>query len=168
MEHLITKYDLDEITECPICMLEYQVNDPTIITSCGHIYHKKCINNWVIKTDLKKCPICRKLFNSNFFDKLTIDKWTDKGKKMDLKNKNLYDNLSVKNIRKISQSLYLKINGCYDKNDFIQIIQEYMNNLTIRQIKNYLNLNKIDYSNLIEKEDLLLLYQIFVIRSCGI
>ena len=83
-------------------------------------------------------------------------------------NKNLFKDLSVKNIKKIAKSLYLKIHGCYDKNDFIQVIQEYMNNLSLKQIKNYLNMNNIDYSNLLEKKDLLLLYQIFVIRSCGI
>ena len=167
MEHLITKYDLDEIPECPICMVDFKENDATIITSCGHIYHKKCMNNWILKTEIKSCPICRKIFNCNFFDKSTIDKWTDKGKKMDLKNINLFNELSVKNIRKIAKSLYLKINGCYDKNDFIQVIQEYMNNLSLRQIKNYLNMNRIDYSDILEK-DLLLLYQIFITRSCGI
>ena len=32
--------------------------------SCGHMFHKKCINNWLKNNS--NCPYCRKYFKTNF------------------------------------------------------------------------------------------------------
>ena len=47
--------------ECPICFEEYKEdqvkNKEIVITECGHLYHKKCIENWL--EEKKNCPVCR-------------------------------------------------------------------------------------------------------------
>jgi hypothetical protein len=46
--------DYDSI--CSICLIDIDTN--SIVTSCGHIYHKKCFNRWMKRR--RTCPICRK------------------------------------------------------------------------------------------------------------
>ena len=41
--------------ECSICLQEI-INDKTK-TKCGHYFHNKCINRWIVINDI--CPICR-------------------------------------------------------------------------------------------------------------
>ena len=50
--------------ECSICFESLEKND-IVILNCNHIFHYKCIGNWMksihnnnIKTDDKFCPIC--------------------------------------------------------------------------------------------------------------
>ena len=171
MNHIITEYDLEDIKECPICMVEYVINDTTNITSCGHIFHNNCLSKWELKQkeNEKKveCPICRKNYNKKYFDRQTIQKWTEKGKNFDLQNNNFLEKLSVKSLRNISKSLNLDINGCYDKNDFLQILNNYFKICSLKNIKNFLKNEKVDFSNLVEKKELLLLYMIYIIRTCG-
>ena len=47
--------------ECPICMEKIE-SDQLYTTGCGHNFHISCINQLKksTKTDLLKCPICRK------------------------------------------------------------------------------------------------------------
>ena len=43
--------------ECTICLDKiYFYNNYNL--TCGHIFHKKCIKNWLKKNN--ECPICRK------------------------------------------------------------------------------------------------------------
>ena len=52
-------YKLEKTTneyECVIC-LENMVNgDEIILTECFHMYHKKCIGDWLKISNI--CPIC--------------------------------------------------------------------------------------------------------------
>jgi SWI/SNF-related matrix-associated actin-dependent regulator of chromatin subfamily A3 len=41
--------------ECPICMED--ISQP-VITSCGHLYCRGCIENWMIN-ETAVCPLCR-------------------------------------------------------------------------------------------------------------
>ena len=43
------------LTECPICMEECR--EDTIITSCKHTFHEKCLHEWLKTKDT--CPMCR-------------------------------------------------------------------------------------------------------------
>ena len=166
MNHIITEIDLDDVKECPICMNEFKLNESTAITSCGHIYHNDCLNKWVAKIKKNKCPICRENYNKTFFDKKTIVKWTEKGKALDISD-NFLEKFSVKTISKIVKSLYLECKGCYDKNDFLQVYNEHIKKITLKQIITFLSVNNIDYSTIKEKDQLLKLYQIYILRSCG-
>ena len=83
MNHIITHYDLEDINECPICMVDYKENEITKITSCGHIFHTECIDRWIKKKKAYNCPICRKegakhilSFNSTKFGRWnTLSDW---------------------------------------------------------------------------------------------
>ena len=46
---------LDET--CTICLDNYEKNDEITELDCGHIYHYKCIYQWV--QSKKSCPLCR-------------------------------------------------------------------------------------------------------------
>ncbi|KAL9880716.1 E3 ubiquitin-protein ligase trul-1-like [Glossina fuscipes fuscipes] len=41
---------------CSICMECFNKDDCVDSTSCGHIYHSICIQNWLIRS--KQCPKC--------------------------------------------------------------------------------------------------------------
>jgi hypothetical protein len=48
-------------SECPICRIELESAKSEIqISTCGHGYHKVCIEQWFKQLSLqqKKCPIC--------------------------------------------------------------------------------------------------------------
>lgn len=59
---------------CSVCLNEFNekpdiqylegnlCNNDISILSCGHIFHKPCINQ-VIKSGMYKCPLCRQPFN---------------------------------------------------------------------------------------------------------
>jgi hypothetical protein len=46
----------DEI-ECCICTDKYDDLHDNILLSCGHVFHKKCIEKWSVRQDA--CPYCR-------------------------------------------------------------------------------------------------------------
>ena len=51
-----------EMTECSICLDPIRTDPPltTIVLSCGHIFHWKCIQGHIqIKGEAATCPICR-------------------------------------------------------------------------------------------------------------
>jgi hypothetical protein len=42
--------------ECPICLVKYRFTDKIKVLPCKHIYHKKCIKEWLNHHD--NCPLC--------------------------------------------------------------------------------------------------------------
>ena len=68
-------------TDCPIC-LEKNNYKKSIILSCNHVFHKKCIHKWMDKTDnyemyskydnihlTGSCPNCRTNINTIIYGK---------------------------------------------------------------------------------------------------
>lgn len=45
-------------TECTVCLETFKDDDTVIITKCKHLYHKDCINKWLVDYSVK-CPICK-------------------------------------------------------------------------------------------------------------
>lgn len=45
-----------KLEECSIC-IDYILESDKKITSCNHIFHKKCLDEWL--TLNRKCPYCR-------------------------------------------------------------------------------------------------------------
>jgi hypothetical protein len=52
------KNDSDIGKECVICTDLFRLNEGKRTLVCGHVYHKKCIDKWIL--DYKTtCPLCR-------------------------------------------------------------------------------------------------------------
>lgn len=52
-------------SECPICLDKIYNLQSSWITMCGHLFHKKCLQRWLYKTQCKTdCPICRGMMGS--------------------------------------------------------------------------------------------------------
>ena len=50
-----------EQTNCGICLGTFTDSEKDIVrTPCGHLFHNKCITQWVMFNDT--CPTCRKIF----------------------------------------------------------------------------------------------------------
>lgn len=47
------------IKECPICLEPMDLKS-SVITTCGHQFHKSCYNKWIEQNKLHSCPVCRK------------------------------------------------------------------------------------------------------------
>ncbi|XP_071492466.1 RING finger protein 11-like [Diadema antillarum] len=58
IQHLPTgQYDgSKKARECVICMLDFQLGDPIRLLPCMHIYHTKCIDDWLMRSFT--CPSC--------------------------------------------------------------------------------------------------------------
>lgn len=42
---------------CCICICEIKKNEETLLLPCGHMFHSKCIMNWLNQNNT--CPVCR-------------------------------------------------------------------------------------------------------------
>ncbi|KAL6082932.1 hypothetical protein STEG23_007794 [Scotinomys teguina] len=43
--------------KCPVCLLEFEEEEPVIEMPCHHFFHSDCILPWLSKTN--SCPLCR-------------------------------------------------------------------------------------------------------------
>lgn len=43
--------------KCVICMSTFEINEDIRLLGCQHIFHKDCIDGWLIKE--KVCPVCK-------------------------------------------------------------------------------------------------------------
>ena len=48
---------------CVICLDKFTLNDPVIHFSCKHIFHAKCVKEWLLING--SCPICRNVVHIN-------------------------------------------------------------------------------------------------------
>ena len=57
--------DHEELSECVICMQEFKDSDQIAELRCDsrHIFHKKCIEDWLKNNDT--CPTCRRNVKEN-------------------------------------------------------------------------------------------------------
>ncbi|XP_031484408.1 probable E3 ubiquitin-protein ligase RHB1A isoform X1 [Nymphaea colorata] len=53
----------DEEDVCPICLEEYDKENPRVVSNCGHHFHLSCILEWMERSD--SCAVCNQamLFN---------------------------------------------------------------------------------------------------------
>ncbi|KAJ9681342.1 hypothetical protein PVL29_020295 [Vitis rotundifolia] len=47
---------LEEDDGCPICLEEYDLENPKTITKCNHHFHLSCILEWMERSET--CPVC--------------------------------------------------------------------------------------------------------------
>ncbi|KAK8588009.1 hypothetical protein V6N12_022469 [Hibiscus sabdariffa] len=50
------KSAMEEEDTCPICLEEYDEENPKLVTKCEHHFHLSCILEWMERSDT--CPIC--------------------------------------------------------------------------------------------------------------
>jgi hypothetical protein len=55
-KEILDKYE--HVYQCAVCMDEMDTKSLYIIPSCGHKFHKDCIDEW--KKRKSECPTCRK------------------------------------------------------------------------------------------------------------
>ncbi|CAK77335.1 unnamed protein product (macronuclear) [Paramecium tetraurelia] len=57
-EQVIQEYPgLNMITECQICLVEFDNQDLVKLTYCLHLFHQSCLDEW--RKKLQICPVCR-------------------------------------------------------------------------------------------------------------
>jgi len=49
--------ELNKIEKCAICQFDFNEEEVVRKLGCSHIYHKLCIDEWLLKD--KKCPVCK-------------------------------------------------------------------------------------------------------------
>ncbi|KAK8919433.1 E3 ubiquitin-protein ligase [Platanthera zijinensis] len=54
-----------EDEDCPVCLEEYNPENPKIETKCSHHFHLSCIYEWMEKSE--SCPICGKVWYNYIF-----------------------------------------------------------------------------------------------------
>ena len=52
--------------ECPICMVEYEVDDEIRFLPCMHVYHTKCVDDWLQRN--LSCPVCGASLGNQLMD----------------------------------------------------------------------------------------------------
>ena len=111
---------------CTICYEDFEVyNSVVSITPCQHIFHFKCLNNWLNQNILNpKCPNCN-------FDLMTIDISNLKNKPQNVLNK-----LPVKRESSVNENLLNKVNK-ESKNNRHTLNNDI--NITRNRRRNYIN-----------------------------
>jgi hypothetical protein len=125
-EHILFNIDIERNSTCSICLEDFNEGDIETILPCGHIFHKPCIIPWFKKDN--SCPNCR--ITSNYGKSL-----------LSMKLINTY-------YKKIKEDNLFGINTNSADLDLI-------NRLNVKKIKFLLSEFGIDYSNCIQKSELL-------------
>lgn len=47
-----------EEEKCPICCAEFEDDESLSKLECTHLYHKECINTWLVRN--ATCPVCKR------------------------------------------------------------------------------------------------------------
>ena len=45
---------------CPICIENFE-KETIVRLDCNHVYHKDCLEMWIINNNNDECPYCRKI-----------------------------------------------------------------------------------------------------------
>ena len=50
----------NDVKDCVICINKIESNEYIRKLKCNHLFHKKCVDNWLKKNiDNPSCPLCR-------------------------------------------------------------------------------------------------------------
>ncbi|KAH8272886.1 hypothetical protein KR018_007705 [Drosophila ironensis] len=55
---------------CPICNEFYRANDVISATVCGHVFHRQCLNRWLVRSPT--CPQCRSNCHSDLVHRIRL------------------------------------------------------------------------------------------------
>ena len=49
---------IEKQKKCPICIKKFIKKSKVIVLNCKHIYHDKCLSQWLLNSS-NKCPLCK-------------------------------------------------------------------------------------------------------------
>ncbi|KAG6474483.1 hypothetical protein ZIOFF_068420 [Zingiber officinale] len=61
----------DEEDVCPICLEDYDVENPRIMTKCEHHFHMSCILEWMERSDT--CALCDQIMMIDMYNMVASD-----------------------------------------------------------------------------------------------
>ncbi|VVU94534.1 Ring finger domain [seawater metagenome] len=162
-EHLLFNINVNYCDSCSICLDEFQEGDIAVILPCHHIFHKDCLEPWLLKEN--SCPNCR------INGKISIDQLSQQEiERQEKKNKeNIYfglneavdlkiiDKINVKKLKFFLEEFKVNYSNCILKDELKYLILNeifYMNKSN-EIIKNYLKKYTSSYESCLERKELL-------------
>mmetsp|Transcript_108514 Transcript_108514/g.305851 ORF Transcript_108514/g.305851 Transcript_108514/m.305851 type:complete len:417 (+) Transcript_108514:73-1323(+) len=117
----VTNYDIEvnESTECSICLDELAVGQPALRIPCGHLYHEDCVQDWLRKSN--ECPVCRyELPTDNAkYEQERCKRMA--GRKLRMKFADL-TRKTAQELRRLADHIGVDVRGCLEKGDLVSII----------------------------------------------
>lgn len=100
--------------ECSICLDEITPpnNLPIAAAKCGHLFHKGCINNWVVKHS--NCPQCRAPCKTDQLRDIFFNNYSDR-RKSDIFNMTI-----VKDMNELQEQLLSEQDTLIETNNKLQ------------------------------------------------
>jgi len=117
----VTAHDIEvnETSECSICLDELVVGQPALRIPCGHLYHEDCVKDWLIKSN--ECPSCR-------YELPTDDPEYERGRRERMAGRKLRmrrGDLTVRSaqeLRRLADHLGVDVRGCLEKAELVEAI----------------------------------------------
>jgi hypothetical protein len=51
--------DGDDVSECVVCLRKFHGGEEIRTLPCGHVFHKICVDKWILDYENMTCPLCR-------------------------------------------------------------------------------------------------------------
>lgn len=96
---------------CSVCLVAAAENDEIVSTTCGHCYHKTCIEKWLQKSNI--CPSCLRPTATSTLIKLFIEFSDDNSDDLEKKNEKLLEHVSYQD-RKIKKLERRLASNCFN------------------------------------------------------
>lgn len=52
-------FDGDGVNECVVCLRNFHGGEEIRSLPCGHVFHKSCVDKWILDYENMTCPLCR-------------------------------------------------------------------------------------------------------------
>ena len=162
-ESTLSNLDIKQCDKCSICLENFEIGEKACITSCGHIYHKECLEPWLKNIKKYNCPVCKKDFTTDSINKEAIDRWkntANEQNQLGAKSDSI-KNMSVKTLKKILIDHGYDLKGIIEKSELIGMVHDLLyKKLSIIDIKKILDKRKISYKGCLEKSEFIRLLEV--------
>eukprot|EP00927_Polykrikos_kofoidii_P086149 TRINITY_DN9572_c0_g1_i2.p1 TRINITY_DN9572_c0_g1~~TRINITY_DN9572_c0_g1_i2.p1 ORF type:complete len:369 (+),score=64.25 TRINITY_DN9572_c0_g1_i2:205-1311(+) len=117
----VTAYDIEvnESTECAICLDELVVGQPALRIVCGHLYHEDCVKDWLKKSN--ECPVCRYELPIDDAQQERERRKRMEGRKLRMRRKDLTQK-SAQELRRLADHICVNVTGCLEKGEYVDRI----------------------------------------------
>jgi hypothetical protein len=51
--------DGNDVSECVVCLRKFHGGEEIRTLPCGHVFHKICVDKWILDYENMTCPLCR-------------------------------------------------------------------------------------------------------------